>query len=147
MSETVCEEQLCAAPGRSIHDGNVLVQDIVSYVRSKGLDGYLLSLDRRKAFDMVDREFLFKFLRKLGVDKKVLGAVKALYGFTRTQIQVNGHLLLWREECGRDVLCRRPCTCCISRHSSIRSGKKMNSKVLASLQDRSASSLRTQMTC
>ena len=54
--------------------------------------GYLLSLDQRKAFDMVDRSFLFEFLDRAGIDKNVLSTVKCPYNATGTRIQVNGHL-------------------------------------------------------
>ena len=72
MRDVIGDEQLCAAPDRSIHDGNILIREIISFARSKGIGGYLLSLDQRKAFDMVDRSFLFEFLDRAGIDKNVL---------------------------------------------------------------------------
>ena len=72
LRDVIGDEQLCAAPDRSIPDGNILIRDIISFARSKGIGGYLLSLDQRKAFDMVDRFFLFEFLDRAGIDKNVL---------------------------------------------------------------------------
>ena len=92
LTQVVGKEQLCAAPGRNIHDGNVLIRDLVTFLRSKGIEGYLLSLDQRKAFDMVDRSFLFQYLDRAGIDRSILNVVKCLYTATGTRIQVNGHL-------------------------------------------------------
>ena len=92
MTQVVGKEQLCAAPGRNKHNGNVLIRDLILFLRSKGIEGYLLSLDQQKAFDMVDRSFLFKILDRTGIDRSILNVVKCLYTATGTRIQVNGHL-------------------------------------------------------
>lgn len=92
LNSVLSKEQLCAAPGRNIHNGNILIRDVILFARSKGMAGYLVSLDQRKAFDMVDRSFLFRFLDRAGLDEGILNAVKCLYASTGTRIQVNGHL-------------------------------------------------------
>ena len=52
-----------------------------------------MSLDQKKAFHLVDRDFVFQVLEKMNFNKDVLAVIKALYQKkTSTSIQVNGHL-------------------------------------------------------
>ena len=79
-------------PGRDIRNGTILIRDIISYCKSKVISASIVSLDQKKAFDMVDRCFLYKILRALKVDSRVLRFVDTIYCNTHTSIQVNGHL-------------------------------------------------------
>ena len=78
LTQVVGKEQLCAAPGRNKHNGNVLIRDLILFLRSKEIEGYLLSLDQQKAFDMVERSFLFKILDRTGIDRSILSLVMSL---------------------------------------------------------------------
>ena len=51
-----------------------------------------MSLDQRKAFDLVDRKFMFRVLEKMNFNNDVLAVIKTLYHQTSTSVQVNGHL-------------------------------------------------------
>ncbi|KAF6024754.1 hypothetical protein EB796_016937 [Bugula neritina] len=83
---------LCAVPGRDIRDGTLMIRDVIQYVQDKHGKAILMSLDQKKAFDAVDRDFLFKTLEKFGVPTRLSAILKTLYTDTFTKIQVNGHL-------------------------------------------------------
>ena len=92
LNDNLSNEQLCAVPGRDIRNGTILIRDIISYCKSKGISASIVSLDQKKAFDMVDRCFLYKILKALKVNSRVLRFVDTIYCNTHTSIQVNGHL-------------------------------------------------------
>ena len=92
LKANISSEQLCAVPGRSITNGTIFIRDVIEYCRDKDKAGFLMSLDQKKAFDLVDRSFMFKVLDKMNFNKDVLAVIKALYQKTSTSIQVNGHL-------------------------------------------------------
>lgn len=92
LEKAISTEQLCAVKGRSIHDGMILVRDAIAFGRDGSLMGYLVSWDQRKAFDMVDHDFLFAILRKMGFNEDVVCLIGTLYSAIITRIQVNGFL-------------------------------------------------------
>lgn len=92
LDKVVSPEQLCGVRGRSIQDGLCLMRDVIDYYSDRFSIFYAVSLDQRKAFDMVDRNFLFRSLRKLGFDEKFISVLRTLYSNTTAQIQVNGNL-------------------------------------------------------
>lgn len=91
LDKCVTQEQLCAVKGRSIHDGLLLIRDTIEYSQKAGGQGKLMSLDQRKAFDMVDHDLLFLTLRHMGTPIGLVELVKTLYKGVTTRVQVNGH--------------------------------------------------------
>ena len=92
LKTNISPEQLCAVPGRNIHNGTIFIRDVIEYCRDKEKSGILMSLDQRKAFDLVDRKFMFQVLEKKKFNNDVLAVIKTLYHQTSTSVQVNGHL-------------------------------------------------------
>ncbi|KAF6018457.1 hypothetical protein EB796_023230 [Bugula neritina] len=92
LESCIPTNQLCAVPGRDIRDGTLMIRDVIQYVQDKHGKAILMSLDQKKAFDAVDRDFLFKTLEKFGVPTRLSAILKTLYTDTFTKIQVNGHL-------------------------------------------------------
>ena len=70
LKSNISPEQLCAVSGRNIRDGTLLIRDVISFCRSKSIPAAIMSLDQKKAFDMVNRNFLNEILRTLKIDKK-----------------------------------------------------------------------------
>ena len=91
LKENISSEQTCAVRGRSIHDALILTRDVIEYSK-KRVGGCLISLDQKKAFDMVNHEFLFKILRRMGVNTKLISIIQAMYKSISTRVQINGHL-------------------------------------------------------
>ena len=57
-------EQLSSVPGTNIDNGTTFIGDFIEYFRNKEKSWILMSLDQRKAFDLVDRKFMFQVLKK-----------------------------------------------------------------------------------
>uniref|UniRef100_A0A7M4G3I8 Reverse transcriptase domain-containing protein n=1 Tax=Crocodylus porosus TaxID=8502 RepID=A0A7M4G3I8_CROPO len=66
----------------------------VTYLQpvNSGLDVGLISLDQEKAFDRVDRTYLFQTLEAFGFGPFFIGALRVLYQDTSSLLKVNGVL-------------------------------------------------------
>ena len=58
----------------------------------KNINSYIVSVDEEKAFDKVDREFLYKTIEKLGYSKIFINFIKKIYQNTKSMISNNGFL-------------------------------------------------------
>ena len=92
LQKIVSAEQTSAVPGRSIHDNLCLVRDVIEYYRERNESGFIMCLDQKKAFDVVNREFLFSILERVGAQDGLIKILRCLYSGTTTSIQINGHL-------------------------------------------------------
>jgi len=86
--------QTCAVPGRNIRDGLARIYNIINYVNDQDLDGLMLSIDHKSAFDIVEWEYLFLVLKYFDLGKGFLHLIKAIYSPEKTNsvVQVNGFL-------------------------------------------------------
>lgn len=66
------------------------IQDIIDYTELLELDGAIIFLDFRKAFDTVERSFLFETLEYFGFKKNFIRWIKTLYCNSQTFILNNG---------------------------------------------------------
>ena len=92
LVDCIPSPQLCSVKGRSIHDGLILIRDLIEYERSKKGDTLIVALDQRKAFDMVDHDVLIKAMAHFGFSTDIVKLIKMLYHGNRTRIKVNGEL-------------------------------------------------------
>ncbi len=68
------------------------MKDIISYIKEKKLEGYIISLDFEKAFDRVEHQFLFGILKSFGFGENFIKWIKILYKGVGTRIKCNGFL-------------------------------------------------------
>jgi hypothetical protein len=92
LGKFIASEQLCGVKGRAICDGLCLMRDVIDYYRPKTSSCCAVSLDQRKAFDMVDRPFLMAAMERLGYGADFINILSALYSDTGARVQVNGFL-------------------------------------------------------
>ena len=92
LASVVHLDQTCSVPGRSIHANLFLTRDIIRYTNHKRYKGFLLTVDQEKAFDRVDRDLLFKILKKMNFGEKFLKRLKILYDDPKVAMYVNGHI-------------------------------------------------------
>ena len=59
LPEIISEEQNYSVPNRTVFNNLFLVRDIIKYTQEKSNHFYLLQIDQEKAFDKIDRTFLF----------------------------------------------------------------------------------------
>jgi hypothetical protein len=91
LAQNISAEQTSAVQGRSIHDALILTRDTIDYCKSRER-GCLISLDQKKAFDMVDHDFMFRIMERMGVSSKLIAVVATMYRNISTRVQVNGNL-------------------------------------------------------
>ena len=87
----VNEFQTGGIRGRSVHASILLIHLMIQYFEFKKQDGYIFSLDNKKAFDRINREFLFHSMRNFGFEEKLVVAVENLYSNTFVKLLLNGY--------------------------------------------------------
>ena len=84
--------QTCSVPNRNIFSNIFLVRDLIEYTNEKNIEGFLIAIDQEKAFDKIDRGFLFKVLKKLNLGKHFIRAIKQTMKNTHSLIINNGFM-------------------------------------------------------
>ena len=93
LTSQICEEQTAYIPGRLINDNvrSILMSiDLANF--DDQVDGVVVSLDAKKAFDSVDHRFIRLCLRKFGLDRFV-PIFDTLYKDLKSDILLNGSLV------------------------------------------------------
>ena len=72
-------EQSCSVPQRTIFNNLFLIGNLIKYKTEKTDNFYLIQIDQEKAFDKIDRPFLFKTMEKLGISKTFINFIEILY--------------------------------------------------------------------
>ena len=65
---------------------------MIKYKTEKNDNFYLVQIDQEKAFDKIDRPFLFKTMEKLGISKTFINFIEILYKQNTSTIINNGFL-------------------------------------------------------
>ena len=65
---------------------------MIKFTKEKNNYFYLLQIDQEKAFDKIDRTFLFKTTQKLGISPLYINFIKTLYTNNKSTIINNGFL-------------------------------------------------------
>ena len=92
LPEIISKEQNCSVPHRTIFNNLFLIRDIIRYTKEKNTHLYLLQIDQEKAFDKIDRNFLFKTMEKMGISLVFINFIKILYKQNTSTIINNGFL-------------------------------------------------------
>jgi hypothetical protein len=71
----------------NIHKSINVIQHIN---RNKDKNHLIIFIDAEKAFDKIQHRFIIKALRKLGIERKYLNIVKAIYDKPTANIICNG---------------------------------------------------------
>ena len=69
ISSLISSNQIEYVNGRFISEGGRLISDILEICDTLKIEGFLLTVDIKKAFDSVDHSFLLKVLQKFGFGK------------------------------------------------------------------------------
>ena len=91
MPERISLEQNCSVYQRTIFNNLFLIRDLIKYTTEKN-KFYLLQIDQEKAFNKIDRPFLFKTIEKLGLPKTFMNFIEILYKHNTSMIINNGFL-------------------------------------------------------
>lgn len=79
LNNLINESQSGFLIGRSIHNNIRLVLDLVEYSHLIEDDGFILFLDFKKAFDMIEHSFLFNYLQHFGFGERLISVIKMIY--------------------------------------------------------------------
>lgn len=85
-------EQTAYLPGRQVHDNLRTIDLCKAKCHSTRTQGYLTSLDAKKAYDSVSHEFITKTLNKFGFNRDFQNIFETLYKNINTRVNVNGTL-------------------------------------------------------
>ena len=92
LNESISLGQSVAVPGRHIYDNLFTIRDLINYSNKKRIPTYILSFDQEKAFDKVDRNYMFRCLERMNYPKQFVDFIKIVYQETYSQVQNNGHM-------------------------------------------------------
>lgn len=90
LNHIILEEKSGFILGRSIVEGIIIAHEAIHTIRLAKVDRMLIKLDIIKAYDMVDREFLFQVLNRFGFSKEWINWVRACLDGVWTSVLVNG---------------------------------------------------------
>ena len=79
-------------PERQIFSNIFLTREIIEYTNNKNIESFLLTIDQEKAFDKIDRKYLFKALERFNLGKNFVMAIKQTMKNTQSLIFNNGYM-------------------------------------------------------
>ena len=86
-----CDQTYCTS-GRMISDNIFLICDILDISKMFGLKAGIISTDREKAFDRVEREYLWITLSSFGFSPGFIGKIKVSYCDIQCILKINDGL-------------------------------------------------------
>ena len=89
VETVIAPTQTAAIKGRSIQQNVRCIIDLFEDFKRRKAQGFLLNLDNQKAFDKVERQYLYKIMDKIGLGKYNRW-IKILYKDSQILIDVNG---------------------------------------------------------
>ena len=92
LPKIISQEQNCSIPQRTIFNNLFLIRDLIKYQKEKKNKFYLLQIDQEKAFDKIDRPFLFQTMEKLGFSIEYIKFIEILYKNNTSVMTNNGFL-------------------------------------------------------
>lgn len=92
MDTIVHQDQTCGIKGRTIFENIIFTQDAVFYANKHQKPLAVISVDQAKAFDRLNRTFLFRILKKFGFGDSFIHWIQTIYTDTHSQICTNGHV-------------------------------------------------------
>ncbi|KAL4856066.1 Transposon TX1 uncharacterized protein [Chlorella vulgaris] len=90
LDSIIDREQAAFVPGRHIGENIMALQCLPHLLRGTAASAVVVFCDFRKAYDTIDREFLFSAMDALGVGAGFLTLTRLLLADTRSRAMVNG---------------------------------------------------------
>ena len=72
LPDVISQEQNCMIPQKTMFNNLFLTRDLIKYAKEEQNKFYLLQIDEEKAFDKIDRPFLYQTMEKLGFSKNYI---------------------------------------------------------------------------
>ena len=90
LTNVISEAQTGGVKGRDIADNLALVRNTIQYADGKTKKVAIVSVDFKKAFDMVERGFLWQVMEKYGYSEQFIKILQGTYEQAYAKIQING---------------------------------------------------------
>ena len=97
--DIINSNQTGGVPNKLIQNHTLLIHLLLLYFTKiddregdHGRNGFIISLDNRKAFDLIIRSFLWKVLKAFGYSERLVGILQKLYTGCTARILINGFL-------------------------------------------------------
>ena len=78
LNEIISSEQSAAVPGRLTYDNLFTIRDLINYSNKKHIPTYILSFDQEKAFDKVDRNYMFRCMERMNYPQQFVDFIKII---------------------------------------------------------------------
>ena len=85
-------DQYAYVKGRTIFDAVRTIDDVIEFTKRKGHKGILTTIDFEKAFDSINRSFLFSTLEVFGFDASFITWIKTFYNDISSCVINNGFI-------------------------------------------------------
>ena len=95
IEEKTRESQYGFRPGRGTVDAIFIVRQIMEKAREKKIDVHFSFIDFKSAFDTIWQKALWKMLRSIGVENRLVNIIEKLYDETECAVVINGHITEW----------------------------------------------------
>ena len=89
LGSCISSDQNAYLKGRYIGNNVRLIDDVISYMKRHKKSGIILFLDLEKAFDKVNRDFLYRVLEKFEFGDQFINYIKVLYSNAQSCIMNN----------------------------------------------------------
>ena len=88
LDEIIEKEQTCAIKGRNMWDNLSTIREIIANEQNF----FLVGLDQKRAFDFINRDYLWRVLKEFGFPQDFINMIKVLYSDSKVAVKVNGNL-------------------------------------------------------
>jgi len=92
LPNIIHQDQSAFVKGRNIEEPIRLIEDILNYAKDKDLSLILFAADFEKAFDSIDRNFIYAVLKHFGFGPKFIDWIRVLFCDNQTCVLNNGQV-------------------------------------------------------
>ena len=90
LTNVISNAQTGGVKGRDIADNLAIIRNTIQYANDSQKKAAIISIDFQKAFDMVERSFLWESMEKYGYSTEFINILKGTYEQAYARIQING---------------------------------------------------------
>jgi len=94
LKHMIHSDQKGFVPTRKLDDAVLKTTHLINYCKRENIPAYLLFLDQEKAFDRVDRQYLFDVIDRYNIPPTITSLIKCIYAKTLARISINNQLSL-----------------------------------------------------
>ena len=92
LDTILSERQTCSVPGRNITHNLHFIRDAIFFCDVRKINGYILCADQEKAFDMLNRDFLIKIMKKMNFGETFIQWIEVIFQDSIGRILLNGYI-------------------------------------------------------